>query len=327
MRALDVIDERRRPRQSNFGSLGAGMVARGTVPAELLADAADADEAAPAALLQRPSIVAQANRRHAERMARATRTPQDAALLQAERTRPRESTFASLTGSMVERGKLPRDILTAAQIERLLLGEPVDTQPLLPSLGEPAHATDVNAVSDAALPADIFDDAAEDAMALAWAPSASPDVAADHSVGALSEPPLLRDLPLPASLYVVRPTEPVEPPVSDASVVPPTWRRSAGAWAAMLAVLVVTGFLPSGTWRPSIPAPATLDVVPAVEAEEPDQAAPVAAQPAMAPPEAVETVAAELPGDDDAAAPVAPVEIKRWRPGAAQEQMPAAAND
>jgi len=30
MRALDVTDERRRPRQSNFGSLGAGMVARGT---------------------------------------------------------------------------------------------------------------------------------------------------------------------------------------------------------------------------------------------------------------------------------------------------------
>jgi len=46
--ALETVDERLRPRQSNFGSLGAGMIERGKVPAHILYGAESAESEAPA---------------------------------------------------------------------------------------------------------------------------------------------------------------------------------------------------------------------------------------------------------------------------------------
>jgi len=309
MRASSAIDERRRPRQSNFGSLSAGMIVRGTVPAELLTPV-EPPEAEPAeATAPPPGIIALANRRHAERVARAPYRRLDKALLEAERKRPRESNFASLTASMVERGKVSRDILSAAQVELLLQPQPVDMQQLqrlveaAPREDDPAPAVD-----DPAPDPDIAEEEVE-ADPTALAPSL-PLYAAEPSDVIL----------VPAPTPSTAAPEPVT--ILDA----PTPRRPAGMWAAALLAMTVIGGTPSSTLLMPPVAPPTAVVAPPAETEQPDLMSLVSVETMAAPPEAAEpTAGMALPAveaidEDEQAAPAAPIEFRRQRPGAVQEE-------
>jgi hypothetical protein len=311
MQALSVTDERRRARLANFGSLSAGLVVRGTVPAELLTPVGNADLEVAEPPAQPPGIVALANRRHAERMRRTERARQDPGLLEAERKRPRESNFASLTGSMVERGKVSRDILTAAQVDLLLQPEPVEMQQLL-GLGEQAP--------EAHEPTTAIDHTAAAGFPASAPPPPAPEAApVDRDIAAGSP-----DLPksAPASLYIVRTPDPLEAvaqPDTDSSV-PARSRRTLPLAIVALVIAAAIGGHPSSTYLPPVATPA-IDRALATEAEAPDQVPPAPAEP-VAPevadqPGQTASPAAEAT-EDDAPTPVAPVEIRRWRPGAAQ---------
>jgi len=133
--ALRAADERKRPRQSNFGSLSGGLIERGKVPDEVLYGPDGDSPERSAAPVSESTIAATADFAPAGPMepfeARVIRpaVPDDKADAERqaaeERTRPLETTFGSLTEDLLERGKLPRHILTKEQVELLLTPQKV----------------------------------------------------------------------------------------------------------------------------------------------------------------------------------------------------------
>jgi hypothetical protein len=339
MQALDVIDERRRPRQSSFGALSAGLIERGTVPAEVLyggvepaePDAGDATEA-------RSDIIAAAERLLAERAEfPAIIAPQDTALLQAqaeaERTRPLQSSFGSLSAGMVERGKLP-ELLNAAQIALLLRPDTVEMEELL-SRGDPQQGGDE---PHAAEPADADDaEAAQAGSAGSWArsgfifpptpsgpqvdgPSGTPVVAAPRSSEPLAAITSALYLPVHRDIDA----EPDDGLAAEPTGAAPKPRRWMSIWKTSLLVTAVWGWMMLGLPEPPVPVPSDPVVDGAADAPaemptvaaEPDTALPVVAgdAPAPAPP----TI--EATEDQPDATPTAPWEFPRQRPGAVLDE-------
>lgn len=215
--AGDPNDERRRPRMSNFSSLSAGLIERGKVSAEVLYGADAAEPVAAAEPATRLNIIAAAAAKVADarRLALLAEAPvvladpdgmTAKAALEEERTRARQMNFGALSAGMLERGKLPRHILTAAQVELLLTPHTVDLEELRPATDELAAPVD-----EAAVPRHRVVAPTDTVAALAG-------LIVRNEAGALREP---RDAEPAVDADPTAALVPDEPPSFDASAEPP----------------------------------------------------------------------------------------------------------
>jgi len=304
-----LAEEARRPRQSSFGALSAGLIERGTVPPEVLLGGPEPEARAES---DAGDGGIAARELQAEREAWHARLPAHKLLSEeqglAERRRTREASFGSLGAGMVERGgALSRQILSQAQIELLLSPQPVEHEEFLNLATEDEDGDspvdvdeDVAAAAEPVVPAI----AAEDRPAL--------PAAAQNLLPILQEP--AKPIPTPQDFYRAAIAE--EQSAAAAPDEPPRKSfRTVRIWATCLLLLLLS--LPEQASTPA-PAPAVATAepmpVPAVAAV----ASPAVAEPA---PEAASVpepaVAPAIEAAEEAAPqpPTVTMSLERARPG------------
>lgn len=303
-----LAEEARRPRQSSFGALSAGLIERGTVPPEVLLGGPEPEAGAEA---DAGDGGIAARELQAEREAWHARLPAHKLLSEeqglAERRRTREASFGSLGAGMVERGgALSRQILSQAQIELLLSPRPVEHEEFL------SLATEDD---DGDSPVDVDEDVAAAAEPVVSAIAAEDrpalPAAAQNLLPIPQEP--AKPIPTPQDFYRAAVAE--EQSTAAAPDEPPRKSfRTVRIWATCLLLLLLSLPEPASTPAPA-PALATAEPMPAVAAE----AAPPVAEPA---PEAASvpepTVAPAIEAAEEEEAPQPPtvtMSLERARPG------------